>query len=50
MAEAITNVTTVLTSVTTFITGSPILMTMFAGGLFVVGARVFRSIKKSVKN
>lgn len=49
MAQAITDVTSVLTAVTTFITGSPILMTMFAGGLFVVAARVFKKIKNSVK-
>ena len=49
MATAITNVTSVLTAVTGVITGSDILMTMFAGGLFVVGAKVFKRIKNSVK-
>lgn len=49
MAQAITDVTSVLTAVTTYITGTPILMTMFAGGLFVVGAKVFKRIKNSVK-
>lgn len=49
MSQAITDVTSVLTAVTTYITGTPILMTMFAGGLFVVGAKVFKRIKNSVK-
>ena len=49
MSDAITNVLSVLTAVTGVITGSEILMTMFAGGLFVVGAKVFKRIKNSVK-
>lgn len=49
MADAITDVTSVLTAVTGVITGSTVLMTMFACGLFVVGAKVFKRIKNSVK-
>lgn len=49
MADAITDVVSVITSVTGIITGSTILMTMFAAGLLVVGAKVFKKIKNSVK-
>lgn len=48
MADALTNMTTVLTSTVGIITGNDILMTMFAGGLLIVGARVFKKIKNSV--
>lgn len=49
ITEAITNVTSVLTAVTGQITGSAILMTMFATGLFVGGAKIFKRIKNAVK-
>ena len=49
MTDAISNVQAVLTAVTGIITGTPILMTMFAGALFVVGAKVFKRIKSAVK-
>ena len=49
MSTALTNIESVLTSVTTIITGNDILMTMFAGGLLVVGAKVFKRIKNAVK-
>ncbi len=49
IGDALTNVTTVLSTVTTVITGSPILMTMFAGGLIAVGAKAFKAIKNAVK-
>ena len=49
MATALTNITSVMTSVVGIITGNEILMTMFAGGLLVVGAKVFKRIKNAVK-
>lgn len=49
MSTALTNITSVLTTVTTIITGNDVLMTMFAGGLLVVGAKVFKRIKNAVK-
>lgn len=48
MSTALTNFGTVLTTVATFISNNDIMMTMFAGGLLVVGARVFRKIKNAV--
>lgn len=49
MATALSNFGTVLTSVATFISENDILMTMFAGGLLVVGAKVFKRIKNAAK-
>lgn len=49
MTTALTNFSAVLTSVATFIQGNDILMTMFAGGLLVVGAKVFKRIKNAAK-
>ena len=49
MSDALSNFTTVMTNLTGVITGNDILMTMFAGGLLVVGAKVFKKIKNSVK-
>lgn len=49
MSDALSNFTTVMTKLTGIITGNDILMTMFAGGLLVVGAKVFKKIKNSVK-
>ena len=39
----------IISAITTFITGNVIMMTMFAGGLFVVGAKVFKRIKNASK-
>ena len=50
MATALANMSSVLTTVATIITGNEILFTMFAGGLLVVGARVFKRIKNAVSN
>lgn len=50
LSDAISNVVSVLSSVTSVITGSAVLMTMFAGGLFIVGAKVFRAIKRGAKS
>lgn len=49
MSTALTNFGTVLTTVATFIQGNEIMMTMFAGGLLVVGAKVFKRIKNASK-
>ena len=49
MSTALTNFTSVLTSVVGIITGNEIMFTMFAGGLLVVGAKVFKKIKNAVK-
>lgn len=49
MSAAITQFLAILTEVTNVITGSDVLMTMFVGGLFVVGAKVFKRIKNAAK-
>lgn len=49
MTEALTNFGSVLTQVATFISNNAIMMTMFAGGLLVVGAKVFKRIKNASK-
>lgn len=49
MAAGLQSFVSVLTEVTTVITGSDVLMTMFCGGLMVVGAKVFKRIKSAVK-
>lgn len=48
-STALSNFVDVLGEVSEFIGDSAILMTMFAGGLMVVGAKVFKRIKNSVK-
>ena len=47
--EALTKFLSVLNPMITYILNNPILLTCFAGGLFVVGAKVFKRIKNSVK-
>lgn len=47
MAAALTDIGSVITSVVGIITDNAILMTMFAGGLVVVGAKVFKKLKKA---
>lgn len=49
ISSALTDFSSVLTSVVGVITGNPILLTMFAGGLIAVGAKVFKSIKNASK-
>lgn len=49
ITTALANMGTVLTSVAGIITGNEIMFTMFAGGLLVVGAKVFKRIKNAVK-
>lgn len=49
IASALGDFATVMTNVASIITGNPIIFTMFAGGLLVVGAKVFKKIKNSVK-
>lgn len=49
MSQALTDFSTVLTSLVNVIEGNAILMTMFAGGLFAVAAKVFKRIKNAVK-
>ena len=46
---ALTRLESVLAPIITYIGNNPIMLTMFAGGLFVVGAKVFKRIKNSVK-
>lgn len=48
MATALTNMTSVMTSLIGIITGNEVLMTMFAGGLLIVAARVFKRLRHSV--
>lgn len=49
MSTALSNFGDVMTSIVGIITDNNILFTMFAGGLLVVGARVFKKIKNAVK-
>ena len=49
MSTALTNFSSVMTSLVGIIEGNDILLTMFAGGLLVVGAKVFKRIKNAVK-
>lgn len=49
ISSALTDFTSVLTSVIGVVTGNPILLTMFAGGLLAVGAKVFKKIKNASK-
>lgn len=49
LSDALTNMGSVLTEITSVITGNVILFTMFAGGLMVVGAKVFKRIKNASK-
>lgn len=49
LSDALTNFGSVLTQVTSTITGNVILFTMFAGGLLAVGAKVFKRIKNASK-
>lgn len=39
----------VLGRITTAITGSPVLMTMFCGSVLIIGAKVFKRIKNASK-
>lgn len=47
ISSALGDFSTVITSVVGVITDNAILFTMFAGGLLVVGAKVFSKIKKA---
>lgn len=49
ISTALTSMGTVLGSVVDIITDNSIMFTMFAGGLLVVGAKVFKKIKNAVK-
>ena len=49
ISSALSDFTSVLTSVVSVITGNAILLTMFAGGLLAVGAKVFKKIKSASK-
>lgn len=49
MSSALSNFAIVLSTVADFITDQEILFTMFAGGLLVVGAKVFKRIKNAAK-
>lgn len=49
MATALENFVTVMTNLVDIIEGNAILMTMFAGGLLTVAAKVFKRIKNAVK-
>ena len=49
MTDAIAAFVSVLGNIGTTITGSPILYAMFAGALFIVGAKAFKRIKNAAK-
>ena len=50
ISSALTDFSSVITSLVSIITGNAILFTMFAGGLLAVGAGVFKKIKNSVRH
>lgn len=49
MSTALSSFSSVMTTLTGIITDNDVLYTMFAGGLLVVGAKVFKKIKNAVK-
>lgn len=49
ITTALSDFSSVMTSLVSIITGNAILLTMFAGGLLTVGAKVFKRIKNAVK-
>lgn len=49
MSDAITNLVDILGEVTDLVTNSSVLMCAFVGSLFVVGAKVFKKIKKAAR-
>lgn len=49
LSGALTDATSVVTSVIGIITDNAILLTMFASGLLVVGAKVFKGLKRASK-
>lgn len=49
LSSALANVGTVVTQATGIITGSEILMVMFAGGLLSVGFKAIKWAKRAVK-
>ena len=49
LSSALSDFGSVMTEVTSTITGNTTLYAMFAGGLMVVGAKVFKRIKNAVK-
>lgn len=48
ITTALTDFSSVMSSLVSIITGNAILFTMFAGGLLTVAARVFKRIKNAV--
>lgn len=50
MADGLANIADVLTSTVGVITGNTILMTMFCGGLLIVGAKIFKRLKNASKS
>lgn len=49
LAEALTDLTTVVTKCVEFITGNDILYTMFVASLVIVGFKIFKRAKKAAK-
>ena len=49
LSSALTDATSVVSSVVGIITDNAILLAMFAGGLLAVGAKVFKKVKNSAK-
>ena len=50
MSEGLTNVSTMISSVVSIITGNEVLMTLFCGSLLITGAKVFKKIKKAARS
>ena len=50
MSEGLTNVSSMISSVVSIITGNEVLMTLFCGSLLITGAKVFKKIKKAARS
>lgn len=50
MADGLTNVGTMVSTVVTTITNNEVLMTLFCGSLLITGAKVFKKIKKAARS
>lgn len=46
---ALTNVWSIVSSCVTFITGQPVMLTLFAASLVPIGFKIFRKAKKAVR-
>ena len=49
LSDALSQLTTVVSKCVEFITGNPILYTMFVASLVIVGFKIFKRAKKAAK-